>query len=251
LAEDLIKRGVTEAKPDVTPNFVLLNNPDYHAIWEAWRKLLDRKRIFDELWKWQAKSWDEFCALAVMVALQGIEGADVVATSPLVFRPEQQHGSWVETKRPLGVFHLSEQSIVAEVTYWRPIKIKADNSQTIPEYEPLLAPVRIRCGRVGDQNAFLKNVFLWPQWSLNGGLPEGEVVETSRMLRPQRGNFVGSLDLVAGGIVIMPSRGDASEVVQVGNVIYLTLGASGKSLKEGLEQLSLTLLLLLEAGASG
>ena len=251
LAEDLTKLGVTDAKPDITPNFVLLNNPDYHTVWEAWRKLLDRKRIFDDLWRWQARSWDEFCALAVMVALQGLDGAEAVATSPLVFRAEQKRGSWLMTTRPLGVVHLSTQKIIAEVNYGRPPQPSADMLRTIPEYEPLLAPVRIRCGRVGNQNAFLKNILVWPQWSINGGLPEGEAAETSRMLKPERGKAIGSLDLVAGGIVILPSRGDTSQSVTAGNVSYLTLGASGISLQEGLAQLKQTLLVLLEAGATG
>ena len=250
-AEELTKRGVTEAKPDVTPNFVLLNNPDYHAVWEAWRKLLDRKRIFDELWRWQVRSWDEFCGLAVMVALQGIDGAEAVATSPLVFRAEQQRGSWLITTRPLGVVHLMEQSIIAEVTYGRPRQPSADTARTLPEYEPFLAPIRIRCGRVGNQKEFLKNILVWPQWSLNGGLPECEASETANMLRPEGGKLKGSLTLVAGGIVIMPARGDRSELIKAGNVYYLTLGASGKSLQEGLAQLRQTLLILLEAGTSG
>jgi len=251
LADDLTSLKVTEAKPDVTPNFVLLNNPDYNAVWEAWRKLLDRKRIFDELWRWQARSWDEFCALAVVVALQEIDGAEAVATSPLVFRSEQQRGSWLKTTRPLSVVHLSAHGIIAEVTYGRPIQPHANTSLTIPEYEPLLAPVRIRCGRVGNQNAFLKNILVWPQWSLLGGLPEGEVAETARMLRPDRSKLNGSLELVAGGIVIMPTRGDSSEAIVAANTTFLTLGASGKTLQHGLSQLKQTLLALLEVGASG
>lgn len=250
-ADELIKRGVTEAKPDITPNFVLLNNPDYRAIWEAWKKLLERKRIFDELWRWQARSWDEFCALAVMVALQDIDGAEAVATSPLVFRAEQQSGSWLKTTKPLGVVHLSAQRIISEVTYGRPVQHAEHIQRNIQEYEPLLAPIRIRCGRVGNQNAFLKNIFVWPQWSLDGGISEDEVYETSRMLRHERGKFNGSLELVAGGLVIIPARDDVSEVCSAANVTYLTLGASGASLKDGLKQLKEKLLVLLEAGAEG
>jgi len=36
-------RQVGEARPDVTPNFVLQNNPHYNAIWNAWHALLRRK----------------------------------------------------------------------------------------------------------------------------------------------------------------------------------------------------------------
>jgi hypothetical protein len=146
------------------------------------------------------------------------------------------------------VVHLDEHSIVAQVRYGRPTNRKSRNSQNIPVYESLLAPVSIECGRVGDQNAFLKTVLIWPHWTLHGGLPLGEAVETSRMLLSK--NSAVSLELIAGGIVIMPSRGDNVEEVKVDNVIYLTLGASGKSLKDGLAQLRQALIILLEAGAS-
>ena len=71
------------------------------------------------------------------------------------------------------------------------------------------------------------------------------------MLRPERGRTSGSLALVAGGIVIMPAGKDASEFMAADSVSYLTLGTSGKSLQEGLAQLSQTLLVHLKAGASG
>ena len=110
LAEDFQSLGVNEARPDATPNFVLQNNANYHAIWEAWHALILRRDVFDELWRWQARSWEEFCALALMVALHSIDGAQLIATSPIMFREEQQRGRWVDTIDPLGVVHLAAEA---------------------------------------------------------------------------------------------------------------------------------------------
>ncbi len=94
LARELAARGVRPAEPGVIPNFVLQQNPQYHSIWDAWIELLDREREKDELWRWQARSWEEFCTLALMVALIGVPGARAVATAPLWYRDEHHRGRW-------------------------------------------------------------------------------------------------------------------------------------------------------------
>ena len=117
LDADFLGRGVGEATPDATPNFVLQNNANYRNVWNAWIDLLNRKRILDELWRWQARSWDEFCALALVVALQSIANARLIATSPLEFREEQMQGCWLRHVNPLAVFFLPDQDVTVEVTY--------------------------------------------------------------------------------------------------------------------------------------
>jgi hypothetical protein len=112
----LAERGVIEATADAAPNFVLQNNANYRKVWDAWVDLLRRGRIVDDLWRWQARSWEEFCALALMVALQSIPSARAIATSPLEFREEQEQGCWVRHVNPLAVIFLPEQNITVEVT---------------------------------------------------------------------------------------------------------------------------------------
>jgi hypothetical protein len=77
LARHLAEQGVRLADPGVTPKFVLQHNANYHRIWTSWQELLDRDRVLDELWRWQARSWEEFCTLAVVVALAGSLGKSV------------------------------------------------------------------------------------------------------------------------------------------------------------------------------
>ena len=240
LNADLAKLGIGEAKPDATPNFVLLNNANYRAVWDAWRRLLGRKDVFDELWRWQARSWEEFSALAVMIALHEIDGAEVVGSSPIIFRQEQQRGCWVQSCDPFGVVHLNKQGIIAEVSYSRPNRSKSGGSSSRGSLEELLAPVRIRCGRVGNGTEFLKTVVVWPLWSTTGGLVSGEVENLSARLQPHR-VAAKQMSRVSGGIVVRPAQDDHVDRCTLDRASCLTIGASGTALKEGLTNLKETL----------
>lgn len=247
LATDLTQLGVGEAQPDVTPNFVLLNNTNYHSVWEAWRRLLARERVFDDLWRWQVRSWEEFCALAVMVAVQRIPGAELVALSPLTFRAEQDRGRWLEHLNPLGVLHLTTEGIIVEVAYGYPTQLTSVGGR-LPN--PLLSPLRLRCGRVGNGLDFLKTVLVWPSWSETGGLIEGEAADLSGMLLPAALK-ARRIDDLAGGIVLRPTGpSGVAELDRSGRVSCLTMGAAGIALKDSLNQLSTVLVDHLIQGAA-
>lgn len=226
LAKDLSERKIRIARPDVTPNFVLLNNPSYSEIWGAWRRLLEHKRMWDELWPWQARSWEEFCALAVMVALTGIEGARPVATSPILFREEQQSGKWVDCLNPLGVVHLDRQKVIVEVQYG----YKTDSLKS------WCAPLWLRLGRVNDATAFLKRVPVWPRWSAAGGLLDGEVDSVSSMVAASARALRAGSEAVSGALVIRPAA-KAADAETRGRAACVALGATGDALGDGLELL--------------
>lgn len=235
LAIDLAAKGVVEAPADVTPNFVLLNNPDYSAIWHAWNKLLKRKRIVDELWRWQTRSWNEFCALAVLVALQSIEGARVVATSPVVFRSEQVKGCWVESINPLGVIHLVRQQLIVEVVY--------DHKQH--GFEPWCTPLCIRVGKVGDARSFLRSILVWPLWSCRGDTPEPQMVELAALLKETPRTQQKSISSIGGMLVITPTDSGQSALLTSHQSAALSLSPAGGGLRDGLKNLSAALLHLL------
>ena len=214
--------GVFEANADVTPNFVLQNNPNYTKMWDAWRELLKRRRILDELWRWQARSWDEFCALAVIVALQSIPGAQSVAVSPLVFADEQKQGCWISHVNPMAVFFLPDARVTIEVSY------RFRGGAILSKFG---APIWLRLGRVNSAD-FLSRWAVWPVWDAVGGLEHGETEEISALLPNGRN------ESVKGGITIRPTAdGQNAEVRSLANVGCLTLGASGPGLKAGIEQL--------------
>ena len=233
LASDFCDIGISETLPDATPNFVLQNNPNYRSIWNAWRLLLAKERALDELWRWQAHSWEEFSALALMVALQSIEGAELIATSPIIFRNEQQRGRWIETSNPLGVIYLSKENLIVEVQYG----LRNNRLETI------CAPVWLRVGKA-DSWSILSRIAVWPMWDAKGGLVTGEVAEITQVLKAVKKSLP---DLsVDGALIIRPSDDKPiSGDVQL-NVAQVTLGAAGEGLRGGIQYLAHTVRELVE-----
>lgn len=222
LEADFVERGVGEAEPDATPNFVLQNNPSYRAVWNAWMALLRRRRIIDELWRWQARSWEEFCALAVVVALQSIADARPIATSPLVFREEQEQGCWLKHVNPLAVFYLPRRDVIVEVSYGPP------SGEALRRFG---APLWLRLGQVGN-NEFLTRWAVWPIWHAEGGLVDADVGAIAERLS------AGHRELVRGGIALRPvAAGGAAELTRNDQAACLTIAPSGEELRRGIELL--------------
>ncbi len=217
LARDLRARGVQVLTTGVVPNFVLQNNRNYHAVWEAWGALLHRERVLDELWRWQARSWEEFCALVVVVALQSLPQARLIAASPLIFREEQERGCWIRHVNPLAVFHLPDSQVTIEVSY------RAAMGSTL---EIFAAPVWLRLGRTGGGD-FLSRWAVWPIWTAAGGLVPGEAEEVAELVPSGRSEHM------KGGIVLRPVQiNGAAEQECRDSAGCFTLGASGDALRD-------------------
>lgn len=222
LERDLRVRGVFEAGADVMPNFVLQNDARYRAVWDAWHELLRRRRILDELWRWQVRSWEEFCALVVVIALQSRPGARPIAISPIVFREEQQEGCWIEHINPLAALFLPEAGVVVEVTYRSP------RGRVLA---PFGAPIWLRLGRI-DSDAFLSRWAIWPIWHADGGLMPGEGEEIGAILP------YGRNEHVAGGMTLRPvAVGAAADEQRGARTACFTIGAAGAALQEGIIRL--------------
>jgi hypothetical protein len=216
---DLAERGVAEAAADATPNFVLQNNANYRDVWDAWIELRRRRRILDELWRWQARSWEEFCVLAVVVALQSIPGARPIANSPLVFRDEQEQGCWLRHVNPMAVFFLPDQDVTVEVNYGTP------RGEVLRKFG---ASIWLRFGRVGE-NDFLTRWAVWPIWHAKGGLEVGDIEAIGPLLP------AGKSELVRGGITIRPvAAGGAAEIEASDWAACVTIAPSGAGLGSGI-----------------
>ncbi len=225
LARDLAERGVRVAEPGVTPNFVLQQNANYHQVWKSWLELLDRDRVLDELWRWQARSWEEFCVVAVMVALIGLPGVKLIATAPIDFLQEQRRGCWITHDNPLADVYLPEQRFVVELRYrmQRPGSRRSD----------FAAPIWLRFGRTGDVSGFSAYVAVWPIWDVRGGTISGEIEELEEVLkRGLRSNIVA-------GLVLRPTPFEGNSETQTsyrGRVV--TIGTEGPALWDGLKALT-------------
>ena len=216
----LAERGVRLAEPGGTPNFVLQQNANYHAIWTAWQDLLRHNTELDEIWRWQARTWDEFCAIAVIVAMAGIPGSRLISSAPLAFREEQRRGSWVDHDNPLATFYLPEQGIVAGIL-------------TNPDEElaNFGAPLWIRIWKTGDPAGHPANIAVWPIWDIRGGLVPEEAEELEAALRAEA--------YVVSGIVLRPSRShEVEKPHETARLLMATLGTGCAPLWKGLEALT-------------
>lgn len=224
LVKNLRGKGVRLAEPGVTPNFVLQHNPDYHAIWVSWRELRNQDRIEDDLWRWQAMSWAEYCALVLMVALISVPRAQVVATAPIWFRNEQRRGTWIETDSPLGVVYLPAEGLVVEVA----------NAPDGGAMTRLGAKLVLRLRRIGDEAGFSATIPVWPLWAVDGGLAARDLQEIlSAFTHFPEGSRP------RGGIVIRPSvSADRPEVQRAEICAAFALGTEGAALRQTIDNMT-------------
>jgi hypothetical protein len=224
LARDLAARSVRLAEAGVTPNFVLQQNAEYRKIWDGWAQLRRQDLIEDDLWRWQALSWSEYCALVLMVALIAVPGAQVVATAPIWFREEQQRGTWIEWDSPLGVVYLPEQSLVVEVA----------NARAGGPMARLGARLVLRLRGVGQDTGQRALVPVWPLWAVQGGLSASdlpELVEAFRHLPLQ--------DRPKGAVVLRPAvDSEAASIRRLERTVALALGTDGPALRDTLGELT-------------
>ena len=235
LARQLAEAGVGGADPSAPPNFVLTQNSDYRAVWAAWRDLLRRRDEEDELWRWQARSWEELGALATVVAALRLPGARLIAASPLIPRTEQDHGSWVDADNPLAAIHLPEARLVLTVRY-RP-RLGGRIAQG------LAAPIWIAYGPEEADEGTLREVPIWPVWRTGEGMPPDEVDALLEVLSLHE---VRAARVVAG-IIIGP--GTSAERRTAGRASAIAMGADGGALADGIALLGQTLAELLKGEA--
>lgn len=107
--------GVSEAQAGITPNYVLMQDRSYKEVYENWKKLLQRQKAEDDLWAWQAETWTDFAVLAIILAIDELEDADLVAQSPVDWHYEAVGGKWFSQDRPIAVFWLRDTNRVVEV----------------------------------------------------------------------------------------------------------------------------------------
>ena len=235
IAQGLRDRGVRKAPATARPNYVLQQDPSYQRVWTAWLDLLRRSREKDELWRWQARAWEEFCGLALVIALQRLPGARLVAASPLSFRQEQAQGLWLLHDNPLAVFHLADQGLVVEV------QVRDRKGGLL---DLLCAPVWLR---IADfSGGFQRRVAVWP---MHGFADAADPDEAERLLdllaevpRLQAARGEAALGGTLTAAIVLRPGGGAPVVHRAARgatrALSATLGPSGEALSAGLAKLS-------------
>lgn len=224
-ARELDALGVGLALPNVTPNYVLLDDKSYRAVWEAWIRLLRRSAIEDELWAWQAETWTDFCSLAMTLALHGRDDAELVAQSPILWHPEMTMGRWFSQENPLAVFWIKTSDLVVEVQS-RPRGVSTRQAST-----GATLWLRVTDLRTGD----LRRIAVWtPHMMLRPDPVEEAKRAANRLAQIQR---IPGETVLREGLILLAAHGDAAIHTETSgpcSVQAISLDATGAALGEGI-----------------
>ena len=239
LSVELQERGVMGAPDVVQPNYVLLHDNRYQHVWAAWQEIIHRERVMDDLWRWQRRSWAEFCKVCLVQALLALGNTHLAAASPIFVRMEHLRGEWLLHDDPLVVVAHEQKRWVVEV-----LRGDSDDVRDIMKEFGASSWLRISDYEGGDY----KYLPIWTLHSMREDFDLLDMVESAsealRMFRDQ--------SILAGGIVLSAAMDPRSEV-RLQSAEYITglqFGPWYSHLTEALGHLGEELSILIEQAIS-
>lgn len=218
---------VSRADAGITPNYVLMQDRSYHSVLEAWEKLLRRRKIEDDLWAWQAEAWTDFAVLAITLAIDELEEAQLIAQSPIFWRAEAVTGRWFEQDRPIAVFWLRDTNRIVEI-------------QARPEKPgSTLTAARANVAlRITDPNRaeIPRRVAVWTPHAMEQVDISNAAQDAARLLHELQP--LATQEVLRHGLILTPAHGEAAVVNETKarvQVQAVSLGASGTALAGGLD----------------
>lgn len=199
LSLELEDQGVTRAPDVVQPNYVLLHDNRYQHVWTAWQEIIHRERVMDDLWRWQRRSWAEFCKVSMVHSLLALPKTHLAAASPVQFRVEHRRGEWLLHDDPLAAVAHEEKRWVVEV-------LRGDSNDVRDVMKELGASAWLR---ISDyEGGDYKYLPVWTLHSARGDVDFAELVESAneslRLFRDR--------SILAGGVVLLAALDPQSEV---------------------------------------
>jgi hypothetical protein len=193
LSNVLSEQEVRRPSEMVQPNYVLLHDHRYRHVWSAWQEIIRRERVMDDLWRWQRRSWAEFCKVTLVMALLAQSNrVHLIAGSPLFFRAEHHRGEWLMHDDPIAVLAHEERGWVAEI-------MSGDSNDVPDRMKELGAAVWIRLSDYeGGDYKYL------PVWAIHSFCKErslSDLVESAN----ESYHFLREKAALAGGIVCLSS----------------------------------------------
>lgn len=217
--------GVNETQAGITPNYVLLQDRNYNEVYENWKKLLQRQKAEDDLWAWQAETWTDFAVLAIILAIDELDDAELVAQSPVDWHYEAVGGKWFSQDRPISVFWLRDTNRVVEI---------------LSRPEPagtLLTVARAHVAlRITDpsRTELPRRVSVWTPHAMERLNIAESAREAAGLL--QRVQPLASHEIMRDGLIMTPAFGRAEAVEDRQGSVRLkaiALGPSGEELAQG------------------
>lgn len=196
--QELDMQGVPRPTEPVQPNHVLLDDVRYRKVWTARKEIILREREIDNLWRWQRRSWTEFCKATVAVSLVRLDGVQHFFTAPMFVTDEHQRGCFLVHDDPMIVVGHLERGWVAEL-------LSGNSDVVSPKYRELCASFWLRCADLnGGDYVYLP---VWTVHAVGEQCHLRELVNSAnmafRMLRDR--------DQLAGGIVLASQVDSSAE----------------------------------------
>jgi hypothetical protein len=229
IARDLEALSIGIADPGVTPNYVLMQDKGYRTIRLAWERLLRRERILDDLWAWQAQTWTDFAVLAIVLSIDELEEAQLVAQSPIIWRQEALTGRWFEQDRPLAVFWLRESGRIVE------IQSRPEKPGSILTLARAHVSLRITDPSLSD---LTRRVAVWTPHAMEPLKIENAADEAAITLAEI--SQIPTNEVLRDGLILTPAHGNAVGATSTRGrvrVEAIAFDASGESLRAGMAAL--------------
>lgn len=239
LSLELEEQGVMRAPEVVQPNYVLLHDNRYGHVWTAWQEIIHRERVMDDLWRWQRRSWAEFCKVALVQALLALPKTHLAAASPVFVRIEHRRGEWLLHDDPLVAVAHEEKRWVAEV-------LSGDSEDVRDVMKELGASAWLR---ISDyEGGDFKYLPVWTLHSARGDVDLAALVDSAndslRLFRDR--------SMLAGGVVLLAGLDPQAAVKLQGaeHVAGIQFGPWYSQLADGLGALGEELSALIEQALS-
>ena len=224
---ELSQLGVGKADTNVTPNYVLMQDKNYKEVYEAWLRLIRQDIVLDDLWSWQGQIWTDFCALAIVLSLNNLSEAELIAQSPIIWNETSDHGRWFDLHQPLAIFWLRETRRIIEV-FVRPKKSKINHLTR--------APISLKISEQ-DGEEVAQRMLVWTPHNLARSDFEKDLDDAAKLIGPIPSNMGN----VRNGLILIPSHGEYSEATITATskqMDLVALGPSGVPLGKGMNKIS-------------
>lgn len=86
----------------VQPNYVLLHEPKYRKMWDAYQALLSQQKQKDDIWKWRDRTFSESCQCMVMSLIHSLAHRSMLHKSDLLLKHEAITGKFISKGTEYG-----------------------------------------------------------------------------------------------------------------------------------------------------
>jgi hypothetical protein len=200
------------------------------------QEIIRREHVMDDLWRWQRRSWAEFCKSVMVLALTAQGRTHLVAASPIFVRSEHRRGEWLLHDDPLA-------AVAHEQNNWV-VEILSGNSRDVPDkFKELGASVWLRFSDYsGGAYRYLP---VWTVHTMRSDVSLADLVESAN----DAYRFLRDKTMLAGGIVLQSTFNPLARVVTrpAEFVTGFAFGPWDSQLVDALDSIGEELIALLEA----